>query len=118
MKIGFSTGSIALENVRRGLDVATHRRAKAIELSALREEELDPLLNSLAELKRRLESFEHIAFHAPSRRNKLSEAELVSKLQQVADRNWAIIVHPDMISDFSLWRKSPPLPRRRTPVRR
>lgn len=105
MKIGFSTGSIALDDVRRGLDVATHRRAKAIELSALREEELDPLLSSLGDLHSRLESFEHIAFHAPSRRNKLSEAELVSKLQQVADRNWAIIVHPDMISDFSLWRK-------------
>jgi len=47
MKIGFSTGSIALGNVRRGLDVATHKRTNAIELAALREEEFDPLLESL-----------------------------------------------------------------------
>src|SRR5689334_4696204 len=94
MKIGFSTGSVALGNVRRGLSVATNRRAKAIELSALREEELDPLLQSLDGLERELRSFEYIAFHAPSKRVRLSEVELVSKLKPVADRGWAIIVHP------------------------
>lgn len=104
MKIGFSTGSIALDDVRRGLDVATHHRAKAVELSALREEELDPLLRSLEQLRQDLSPFEYIAFHAPSKREKLSEAELVSKLQQVADRGWAIIVHPDVIDNFPLWR--------------
>src|SRR5438309_11343477 len=105
MKIGFSTGSIALDDVRRGLDVATHKRTNAIELSALREEELDPLLGSLEGLEKDLSTFGYISFHAPSKRQRQSEAELVSKLQKVADRGWAIIVHPDVINDFSLWRK-------------
>lgn len=105
MKIGFSTGSIALDDVRRGLTVATHRRAKAIELSALREDELDPLLNSLDELQDDLSSFEYVSFHAPSRRDRLSEPDFVAKLQPVADRGWAIIVHPDVIENASLWRK-------------
>ncbi len=105
MKVGFSTGSIALDNVQRGLDVATHRRTNAVELSALREDELDPLLQSLDRLRSNLESFEYISFHAPSKRERMTEAEFVGKLQQVADRGWAIIVHPDVIEDFSLWQK-------------
>ena len=105
MKIGFSTGSIALDNVQRGLDVATNRRTTAVELSALREAELDPLLQSLDRLQGNLQSFEYISFHAPSKRERMTEAEFVGKLQQVANRGWAIIVHPDLIDDFSLWRK-------------
>lgn len=105
MKIGFSTGSIALDDVQHGLDVATHSRANAIELSALREDELDPLLQSLDRLRTKLESFEYISFHAPSKRERMTEVEFVDKLRQVADRGWAIIVHPDVIEDFSLWRQ-------------
>jgi hypothetical protein len=105
MKIGFSTGSIALDDVRRGLKVATHKRTNAIELSALREEELDPLLDSLDRLQKDLATFVYISFHAPTKRERQSEVEFITKLQKVADRGWAIIVHPDVISDFSLWRK-------------
>ena len=102
MKIGFSTGSIALHDVRRGLDIAKHGGTEAIELSALREEELDPLLNMLNELD--LSSFSHISFHAPSKRVQMSEDDFISKLKKVADRKWAIIVHPDVIEDISKWR--------------
>jgi hypothetical protein len=66
MKIGFSTGSIAMADVRRGLEVARHPRAKAVELSALREEELEPLLESLDRLEGDLRQFEYISLHAPS----------------------------------------------------
>lgn len=104
LKIGFSTGSIALDDVRRGLQVATHRRANAVELSALREDELDPLLESLDQLENELRPFEYVSFHAPSKRIRFSESKLVEKLRKVADRGWAIIVHPDVIEDFSLWR--------------
>lgn len=104
MKIGFSTGSIALDDVRRGLQVATHRRTNAVELSALREDELDPLLESLDRLDNDLKPFEYVSFHAPSKRQRYSEGEFVNKLRKVAERGWAIIVHPDVIEDFSLWR--------------
>jgi hypothetical protein len=105
MKIGFSTGSIALGDVRHGVDVVMHGRANAIELSALREEELDPLLRSLDALQKDLSTFAYISFHAPSRLEKLTESELVARLRPVAKRGWAIIVHPDIISDFSLWKE-------------
>jgi hypothetical protein len=103
MNIAFSTGSIARGNVHDGLALATRQRARAVELSALREDELDPLLESLDQLP--LKDFDYISFHAPSRLKHLSEAELVLKLQPIADRGWAIIVHPDVIHDFALWRK-------------
>ena len=105
MKIGFSTGSIALGDVRRGVDVAKCGNANAIELSALREDELDPLLRSLDALQEELRDFTYISFHAPSKREKLSESELIAKLKPVASRGWAIIVHPDVISNFSLWKE-------------
>lgn len=104
MKIGFSTGSIAMNDVRRGQRVAKHHRTNAVELSALREDELDPLLESLDRLEEDLKSFEYISFHAPSKRNFFTEAEFVERLRPVADRGWAIIVHPDVIEDFALWR--------------
>jgi len=104
MKIGFSTGSIALNDVRRGLRVAKHERTNAVELSALREEELDPLLNSLDLLLDDLRTFEYISFHAPSKRVHFSESQFVERLRRIADRGWAIIIHPDLIEDFTLWR--------------
>lgn len=103
MKIGFSTGSIASDDVQRGLQVATQRPANAVELSALREDELDPLLESLDSLKNLLKPFEYISFHAPSKRTRFTEEEFVEKLRSVADRKWSIIVHPDVIVDFKLW---------------
>ena len=105
MRYGFSTGSIAFGDVRRGLDVASQGNTKAIELSALREAELEPLLNSLPELQSQLDTFDYVSFHAPSKREQLSEAEFVAKLTPISDRGWAIIIHPDVINDFSLWRE-------------
>ena len=104
MKFGFSTGSIAQGDFERGLRIALKGETKAIELSALRESELDPLLKWIDRLGDRLASFEHISFHAPSQRVDLSESEFVSKLKPIADRGWAIIVHPDVIVDFSYWK--------------
>jgi hypothetical protein len=104
MKIGFSTGSIAPHDLRHSLQVASDCRVNAVELSALREEELDPLLESLDQVTNELGQFEYVSFHAPSRRVRFSEAQFVEKLRKVADRGWAIIVHPDLIEDFTLWK--------------
>ena len=103
MRLGFSTGSLALDNFREGVRMATNERVKAIELSALREDELDPLLIAIDSLQEALDPFEYVSFHAPSRLHRLSEADFVNRLQPIADRGWAIIIHPDIIQDFSLW---------------
>jgi len=101
MSIGFSTGSLAGHDVRRGIQMALQTNSTAIELSALREAELPPLLLQLDQLP--LDRFSWISVHAPGKRRELSEAELVSLLQPVASRGWSIIVHPDVIADFTLW---------------
>lgn len=103
MRIGFSTGSLALGDFRRGLRMATHRCVTAIELSALREQELDPLIDAIDSLEEELRPFHYISFHAPSRLETMSECRLVRQLQRIAKRGWAIIVHPDLITDFDLW---------------
>lgn len=102
MIIGFSTGSLAYEKVRVGLQMVAGRPTKAIELSALRENELIPLVEILDSLD--LSQFEYISFHAPSKLEQLTEAEMVNQLRKVATRQWPIIVHPDVIIDFDLWK--------------
>ena len=101
MLIGFSTGSLAFGNVRLGLQMIQGHATAAIELSALREQELVPLVESLDSLD--LGSFSYISLHAPSKLRYMSEKEVVTVLSKVAARKWPIIVHPDVISEFDTW---------------
>jgi len=48
--VGFSTGALAFADFRRGLQMLRETGAKAVELSALRAAELDPLMESLDDL--------------------------------------------------------------------
>lgn len=102
MNIGFSTGSLALGDFRTAISMLKGKDVNAIELSALREEELGDLINSIDTLK--LGQFKHISFHAPSKLISLSEEELIGSLLPIAQRGWAIIVHPDIIQKPSKWR--------------
>jgi len=103
MLIGFSTGSLALSDFRLGLQMVDGQPATAIELSALRERELIPLIRSLDSLH--LDQFSYIALHAPSKLKEMSEGELVEALREVAARQWPIVVHPDVITNFDAWRQ-------------
>jgi len=100
--IGFSTGALAYSDFQFGLRILMNSHAKAIELSALRENEISPLVHSLSSLN--LASFKYISVHAPSKYDPLRESELIVLLKQVAKRNWPIIVHPDAIQNFAAWR--------------
>jgi len=101
MAIGFSTGSLAGHDVLRGVQMTLQTDSTAIELSALREAELEPLLALLDELD--LSRFTWISLHAPSKLQYLSEAAVVSLLQPVAERGWSIIADPDVITDVAAW---------------
>ena len=101
MKIGFSTGSLASGDVLKGLRMAADSKSNAIELSALREDELAPLIRLLDDLE--LAQFSYVSFHAPSRLIHMTEQQVVGLLQTVANRDWPIVVHPDVIQDFPLW---------------
>jgi hypothetical protein len=102
MNIGFSTGSLAYGDFESAVDMLKDTRTTAIELSALREDELDRLLNALDDLD--LHQYDYISFHAPSKLKDFSERDLVKRLKKVADRNFSIVLHPDVIKDFNLWR--------------
>jgi hypothetical protein len=101
--IGFSTGSLAFGDFERGLAMV-HGKAtvNAIELSALRQAELVPLVVSLGQLD--LRAFVYVSVHAPSRMSQQGELEAIAHLRAVAERRWPIIVHPDAIHDWNLWR--------------
>jgi hypothetical protein len=99
--MGFSTGSLALGDFRLGLQLVEGQPAAAIELSALREEELMPLVDALDDLD--LSQFSYVAVHAPSRIHRLSEEMVVECLVPVWTRGWSIVVHPDTIVKPELW---------------
>jgi hypothetical protein len=74
-----------------------------VELSAIREHELVPLLRSLDDLD--LSQFSYVSIHAPSSFSPEAEASIFQELYAIRHRGWPIIVHPDTLHDYSLWRK-------------
>jgi hypothetical protein len=101
--IGFSTGALAYEDFRRGLAMVRHKGLTAIELSALRQNELIPLLDAVPALD--LSGIEYVSIHAPSQFDPAWEGVLWDRLEAEAWRRWPIIIHPDAICDFGLWRQ-------------
>jgi hypothetical protein len=99
--IGFSTGALARGDFLRGLMMLQSRRIPLVELSVLREEELQQLLSAIPSLD--LSAFDHISIHAPSRLIQLSEGEVAEMLRPLLPRRWPVIVHPDGIQDRSAW---------------
>jgi hypothetical protein len=77
------------------------KNANAVELSALRQDELIPLVDELDQLD--LGRYEYISFHAPSSMDPSFEPIALKLLARVAARQWPIIVHPDAIFDPSEW---------------
>src|SRR5579863_6762767 len=99
--IGFSTGALACADFRKALDILGRRGIRAVELSALRKDELVPLLESLAWLD--LSEFSYVSFHAPGQFQTSEEHTVIDQLKGIALRKWPLIVHPDAIRDFSAW---------------
>lgn len=99
--IGFSTGALALGDVETALQMMSDSVVNAIELSALRQHELKPLIERLNTLN--LSRFEYVAFHAPSAIERSFEQEAIDLLKEVASRGWPIIVHPDAMHVLETW---------------
>lgn len=99
--IGFSTGALALGDFRLALHMLRGSRKDAVELSALRDHELGPLMDSLATLD--LGAFSYVSVHVPSKFKSLTEAQVAAGLRRCIDRKWAIVIHPDAIHDPKHW---------------
>lgn len=99
--IGFSTGALAKGNFIRGIELQRDCGCAAIELSALRDHELQPLVAALESLE--LSCFQYISVHAPSKLVSLSETQ-VFKLLSSLPQEWPLIVHPELLQTPELWR--------------
>ncbi len=100
--IGFSTGAVAKGDFRRALGLITAASVEAVELSALRLSELQPLLRALPTLD--LSSFGYISVHAPSSFAESDEDGVVRDLEEFTRRDWNVIVHPNVIYHPAVWR--------------
>ena len=103
--VGFSTGALAGSDFRRGVELARGAGLAAVELSALRRDELGPLVEALDELDADLAHFRDVIFHAPSAFDPDDEARVVALLERVWERGVPIVVHPDVIHTDALWRR-------------
>jgi hypothetical protein len=99
--LGFSTGALAKSDFRRGIALQKQCGVTAIELSALRDHELQPLVQALPTLE--LDEFEYVSFHAPSRLSTLGEDDVISWLLQLPEA-WPIVVHPEIVRTAPKWR--------------
>jgi len=99
--IGFSSGALAKGDFRRGIALQrTCPNATALELSALRDSELHPLVGALPSLD--LSRFAYVSFHAPSRLREITERDLVDALRQLPP-TMPIVVHPELIQSVAAW---------------
>lgn len=99
--IGFSTGALAYSDFRRGLKVLRGRPSRAVELSALRVNELAPLVEAFDSLD--LSDFTYVSVHAPSKFEPADERSVIELLRDAANRRWPIVLHPDAVHDFAAW---------------
>lgn len=101
--IGFSTGAVAGGDFNLALSLlATISAIDCIELSALRLNEVGPLVRSISGLD--LGRYPYISFHAPSSFTAHEEPQLAEILLELVPASWPIVLHPDTIHDPSLWR--------------
>lgn len=98
---GFSTGAIAKGNFGTALQILKGSDTNAVELSALRESEITNLVANLDNLQ--LKEFVYVSIHAPSKLIEMTEHQLTDLLNGIVSKGYPVIVHPDIITDFTLW---------------
>lgn len=103
---GYSTGAIAKGDIAAALDCLVQTPAQAVEFSALRVSELQPILAYLAQhlLQHDAGRFPYCSFHVPSRFDADEEPAIVRALAPLVAKKWPIIIHPDTIHHWELWR--------------
>jgi hypothetical protein len=100
--IGFSTGALALSDWRLGLEMSRTLGVEAVELSALRLAEFAPMAAEIKSLT--LREFSYVSVHLPSAYSAADECSVLKTVDSIADKGWPLILHPDVIRDWSGWR--------------
>lgn len=101
--VGASTGYMVDQrgNWPALLDEASRVSSFAVELTALREDELPGLLKYLADAPAL--PFRYVSVHGPSKARKMPEEELVAVLAQLPPFVNAIVLHPDQIYEPQIY---------------
>lgn len=99
--IGFSTGALALGDWQKALSMLEGSSATAIELSTLREHEFIEISGFLQDLE--VPDYTFVSFHVPSELVTLSEKDVVRMLRPLVSKGWPIVIHPNIITEYSLW---------------
>jgi len=100
-RFGFSTGALERGDFGSAVSWMRDHEMRTVELSALRFDELEPLVKQLDRIN--LDAFHYVSFHAPSSFTKDQEIRVIELLQPVLARDWNIIVHPDVIYTPQRW---------------
>jgi hypothetical protein len=100
--LGYSTGALALSDFRLALAILKEQPVDAVELSAIRENELIPLLRSLNDLD--LSRFAYVSLHAPSQFSQQAAGWIFQELYDHRHNGWPIIVHPGTLNYDPDWR--------------
>lgn len=99
---GFSTGALEKGDYSAALQwLNEDTDTDAVEISALRFDELEPTVRNLERLK--LDRFRYVSFHAPSFFRPDQEDSVLGWLKPVFDLGWNIVVHPDVIYTPDRW---------------
>lgn len=99
--IGFSTGALAKGDFERALCDSYIVGATAVELSALRWEELGRLQSEFASLS--LGGFSFVSVHLPSRFPPEEEARVVGAAKEFIAQGAVVVAHPDAIRRCESW---------------
>src|SRR4051794_12404527 len=99
--IGFSTGAVAYSEFSRALRLLSEEGVRAVEISALRYPEWEPLCKSLMSLD--LSHFRYVSIHLPSNMTASEELSLIKTIPYL-EHGWPLILHPDTIRQFEAWR--------------
>src|SRR5687767_13854038 len=98
---GYSTGAVCGADFNKALVLLASTDADAVELSALRLPELEPLMTAAESLE--LTRYRHVSIHAPSKFDAVDEARVIALLQAAVERKWPVVAHPDAFHDVKLW---------------
>jgi len=99
--IGFSTGALARGDFRSALNMLSSVETDAVELSALRDHELVPLMAALSGLD--LKRFRYVSIHVPSKFKTMPERAIAAALTPCVAAGLPIVIHPDAIYDPDSW---------------
>ncbi|HSU16076.1 hypothetical protein [Longimicrobium sp.] len=105
--VGFSTGALALSDFASALRWMEEYPLTAVELSALRMEELPVLVRAVPSLG--LGRYRYVSVHAPSRFSATEEPAVIAQLRTLTARGWPVVLHPDTAHDLHAWREFGPL---------